>query len=127
MGERREQRTKASLPVTISGMDPGGRMFSEQVRTVDITPQGARLEGITCALQKGATILVQHKNSKARFRVMWVGEPNGGQQRQIGIHCMEEGRYIWGVALERAMGDDFERAQPARSASELPGRLRANS
>ncbi len=105
MGKRREQRTELALPVRIWGMDTDGRVFSEDICTVDVTPVGARLAGVTTPLHVGSVIGIQHGNSKARFRVVWVGAPGTARNGQIGVHLTETGKYIWGRPLQRIMGD----------------------
>jgi hypothetical protein len=112
MGSRREQRNDATIPVRIWGMDHFGKMFEAEAYTLDITPVGARLGGIGCVLHRGATIGIQCGRSKGRFRVVWVG--CGDQQGQIGVHQVEVGKYIWGKALERVMGDKFKDNKQAK-------------
>src|SRR5208282_715141 len=43
---RRRNRTKAVLPVRVSGMDTSGNSYSDLVHTLDITHTGARLGAI---------------------------------------------------------------------------------
>lgn len=86
-------------------MDADGRLFGVDAHTVDITPVGACIEGPLAFLQRGAVIGVRCGRSHARFRVVWVGQPGSKCQGQIGIRCIEPGKYIWGIALERKMED----------------------
>jgi len=119
VGTRREQRVEMSLPVRIWGMDQSGKLFEQQATTVDITPIGACLTGVTCDVQVGSIIGVQHGKSKSRFRVAWIGEPGSARDSQIGIITVEPGKYIWGVALARQLGDLF-RSEAADLASHAP-------
>lgn len=105
------------LPVRLWGMDSAGKLFSLEALTIDITPRGARIEGISCFLQRGAIIGIECKQSRARFRVAWVGQPGTGRDGQIGVHCIEPGKYIWGVPLQRRMEDDALLSAPALVAS----------
>jgi hypothetical protein len=107
VGARREQRVELSLPVRIWGMDRNGKLFEEDVTTIDITPIGACLTGVNCNLQVGSVIGVQHGNSNSRFRVAWIGEVGSPRDHQFGILTVEPGKYIWGVALARHLGDFF--------------------
>jgi hypothetical protein len=127
MGERREQRIKASIPVVIRGMDANGAMFDLNVTTMDITPQGARLTGVTVPLLSGATLNVHRGASKARFRVTWVGQLGSPEQNQIGVRSLEPARYIWGVALERQMGDEYAGGRRIGKDSPQPGDERKHS
>jgi hypothetical protein len=108
------------LPVRIWGMGYDGRLFSEDVETVDITPAGARLRGVSVPVQRGAIIGIQHGKVKARFRVAWVGEPGTPKAGQIGVHLAELGKYIWGTPLRRTMGDP--QVLPAARLSLYPDR-----
>lgn len=99
------------LPVRVSGLDSNGVLFDIEARTLDVTTTGARIEGITCRLHRGASISVQCGNRKARFRVTWVGAPGSRAHDQIGVQIAEPGRHIWGQAIPRAMGDHYEPEQ----------------
>jgi PilZ domain len=99
MGRRIDDRLPAELPIRIWGMDSTGHPFSSQARTIDITRTGARIAGIDHICQKGDVIGIQHGEQKARFRVVWVGTPGSAKAGQVGVHCVESGKYIWGVQL----------------------------
>jgi|SRR5437764_2329878 len=93
MKKPRERRTPMKLPVRVWGMDSAGRLFSIEASTLDITPRGAII-GVECG------------RSRARFRIAWVGTPGSDRDGQIGVQCIEPGKYIWGVPLLRAMDND---------------------
>ncbi len=103
MPGRREERTTVIIPVHIWGMGSDGNLFKQDVETIDITPIGCRLKGVTCSLHRGSIVGVKCGNSSARFRVVWIGEKE--EAGQIGLHLLELGKYIWGTALVRTMGD----------------------
>ena len=103
MKKPRERRTPIKLAVRVWGMDSAGKLFSIEASTVDITPRGACLEGVACMIQRGAIIGVECGRSRARFRIAWVGTPGSDRDGQIGVQCIEPGKYIWGVPLLRAM------------------------
>jgi hypothetical protein len=105
-GTRREQRMRIALPVQVWGMDLDGAMFEQDAVTVDITTTGARLRGITHSLQRGCVVGVKHQNSKARYRVVWVGDASSASEGQIGLQSIDVGKFIWGRALPRIFGDD---------------------
>jgi PilZ domain-containing protein len=99
MGRRFDERYVAQLPIRIWGMDTSGRPFSVNTKTVDITHSGARVGGFTTPINRGDMVGVQCGNEKARFKVIWVGANGGPREAQIGVHCAEPGKYIWGVKL----------------------------
>src|SRR5579863_982520 len=107
MKKPREQRVAMAIPVQIWGMDIAGRLFGDDAQTVDITPVGACIEGSSASLQRGAVIGVRCGRSQARFRVVWIGEPGSRRQNQIGVRCIEPGKYIWGIPLQRRIEEEF--------------------
>jgi hypothetical protein len=103
MRKPREQRIRISLAVRVWGMDTAGRLFNVDAQTRDITPVGACIDGVFASLQRGAVIGVQCGRSQARFRVTWIGQRESTHRGQIGIRCIDPGKYIWGVPLPRKM------------------------
>lgn len=98
------------LPVRIWGMDTAGKLFDIEAHTVDLTPVGACIEGaLGSLLQRGAIVGIQCGRSQARFRVAWVGRTGTPRQGQIGVRCVEPGKYIWGLPLERRMEGEGDR------------------
>ncbi len=98
---------KLELQVRVSGMDADGKLFEQAADTLDVTTTGARLAGIVHMLHRGCIVSVQRGRSKARFRVMWVGEQGGLDEGQIGIQLIEGGKLIWGQVIPRIFGDKF--------------------
>ncbi|MFL6299138.1 MAG: PilZ domain-containing protein [Terriglobales bacterium] len=99
MGRRVDDRVPATLSIRIWGMDSAGRPFSSQARTIDVTRTGARITGLEHVCQKGDVIGIQCGEQKARFRVVWVGNSGSARAGQVGVHCVESGKYIWSVVL----------------------------
>src|SRR5690349_5371675 len=108
MALRKEMRAILQLPVRIWGMDANGELFEEDAYTVDVTPTGAQLGGVKRTLNRGSVIGIQHKFSKARFRVMWIGIAETPSAGCIGVKLVDEGKYIWGQPLQRIMGDTYQ-------------------
>ena len=94
---QREQRIPMRLAVRVWGMDCTGKLFSVDAITIDVTPVSACIEGDLQFIQRGAVVGVECGRSRSRFRVAW------SQNGRIGIHCVERGKYIWGIPLERRM------------------------
>lgn len=97
MPKRSEPRVSQEAPVRIFGMDSQGRPINLASSTMDISKSGARLKGIRCWDYPGEIIGIRHGMEKARFRIVWVGSPGTPMDGQIGLQCVESGRYIWGV------------------------------
>jgi len=98
MPKRSEPRLTQEAPVRIFGMDSRGRPINIASSTLDISKSGARLKEIRCWDYPGEIIGIRHGMEKARFRIVWVGAPGTPMDGQIGLQCIEAGRYIWGVA-----------------------------
>ena len=83
-------------------MDINGKPFTQNASSVDITRMGARLQGVTCRIQHGDIIGIQHGNDKARFRVIWVARPGSRNEGQVGVHCVEVVENTFGARSSRA-------------------------
>ena len=105
MGMRREHRLNVPLSVRLWGLDRQGKVFSQNVKTLNIATSGARLYGVTAELEPGFIVGVQCGNMRARFMVVWVGEKGGPNESQVGLRAAKNG--IWSVALPRAGEEDF--------------------
>src|SRR6266852_9137205 len=105
MVTRRERRVSTPLSVRLWGLDREGKVFSQNVKTLNIATSGARLFGVTAALDRGYIVGLQCGNMRARFMVVWVGEPGTSREGQGGLRAAENG--IWSVALPRAADEDF--------------------
>ena len=97
MKQRPSMRIPKALRVKVRGVDRNGQPFVQTALTKDISPKGARLEGLTCLHGAGQVIEVQRWWKRARFRVVWVGEPGTQMMDQAGIFCLEPDKNIWGV------------------------------
>jgi hypothetical protein len=105
MPKRREQRITMPISVRIWGLDAEGKVFSQNAKTVNITPGGARLFGVTAKLDPGFTVGLQCGSLKGRFVVVWVGHGETANEGQIGLRAVETG--IWGVPLPKPAEDYF--------------------
>ena len=123
MGSRCEQRIEVKLPVRVWGVDQSGNPFLQSAYTVNITKNGARLRNLFCISRAGEVIRVQHGLRKANFDVRWVGHPGSAADGQVGLHCMEPEKYIWGVPLPKNNPPDS--FQIGRQTPSSPARNRA--
>jgi hypothetical protein len=117
------ERLKSVLPVRLYGMDGTGKAFNVMVRTVDISPSGARLQGVELALQPGDIVGLQYGVEKARCRVVWVGE-HQDTNAQVGLTMLQPAKRFWGVDFSNS-ADTFTGAHkivPADAAGPRPER-----
>ena len=74
-----------------------GNPLIKQVGRWTSAGHGARLKGLPCWSGPGETIGVRQGTEKARFKVVWIGKPGTPQEGQVGLFCIETGKFIWGV------------------------------
>jgi hypothetical protein len=85
--QRRLDRSKAVLPVTISGNDSSGHGYSELVHTLDLNRTGVRLGAVRRQLEVGSLVLLQYRQHKAEFRVIWTRPVGSGAEQQVGLEA----------------------------------------
>ena len=105
MPKRREKRTVVPLTVRIWGLDRNGKLFSQNVKTVDITSSGARLHGVKAPVDPGFVVGLECDGMKSRFIVTWVGEQGSSREGQVGLRSTENG--IWNIVIPKILGDDW--------------------
>ncbi len=98
MNKRRHKRIKMVLPVKISAKDVFDNHFDELAHTLDITNTGARLGAIRHHLKPGDKLLLQYRQRKIQFRVVWVKLLEGTTEYQIGVEATTSGE-TWGLEL----------------------------
>jgi hypothetical protein len=104
--KRRQKRVRAALPVRTWFSTEGGKPVLLAACTLDVTPTGARLTGVRAQTEAGAVLTVERGRNKARFRIIWVGEPGSPSEGHLGIECLDAGRWNWNVQLPASPGDD---------------------
>lgn len=119
MGRRRDQRQSLVLPVRVSGTDIDGKPFSQTSCTLDLNPRGAKLYGVRCLKGQGDIITLQYKKNRARFEVVWVGEPRSSRDGQLGVRNLDYGKNFWGFDLDYNPVDDFVIASQYRPSDSL--------
>ena len=104
---RKEPRKPADVRVLVSGLDHHDNPFAQTAYTVDISKNGARLQGVSSLTRSGQVIEVKRRwHGKARYRVVWVGQIGLEHASQIGICCLEPEKNIWGVLLPESEADE---------------------
>lgn len=93
--KRRLDRTKAVLPVRVSGNDDCGS-YSDLVHTLDISPTGVRLGSVRRPLEVGSQIVLQYRQHKAEFRVVWIRPLGSGGEQQVGLEADVQ-KDFWGL------------------------------
>lgn len=110
MNKRRHKRIKMVLPVRITAKDASNKQFDELAHTLDITNSGARLGAIRHHLKPGDKLLLQYRQRKINFRVVWVKQLEGTSEYQVGVEAATHGGETWGLELS---SPDTTEARPA--------------
>jgi hypothetical protein len=99
---RKKPRVPKSLRVTVKGKDPEGRSFTQSAYTVNLSQDGARLDGVGLLTSSGQTVEVRRLWRKANFRVVWVGQIGTAESNQVGLFALNSSKNIWNVDLPGA-------------------------
>ena len=97
---RKKPRVPKTFRVIVKGTDPKGHPFAQSAYTVDLSEDGARLDGIGFLTSPGQTIEVRRLWRKARFRVVWIGHVGTTESNQAGV-VLESEKNIWRVELPK--------------------------
>src|SRR5271170_7598596 len=111
MGRRSVQRIAISFPVTVSGSDSLGILFSVATETFDISLSGASVKGLNTIAEPGGKIHIEFGDQSALYGVQWVGKSGSSKAGRIGVHCLEPGKYIWGVPARGSEPDNYDPAK----------------
>ena len=116
IGQRRHKRIKVVLPVRISGKDAAENPVSELAHTLDITPNGARLGAIHRVLKTGDKLMLQYRQRRLQFRVVWVKPLAGGIEYQVGLEGLSVSGENWGLDLPEAdIVDEYQKSATSSS------------
>ena len=94
--QRSGDRSKAVLPVRISGNDLSGNAYSELVHTLDVSRTGVRLGAVRRQLEVGSLLTLQYRQHKAEFRVIWIKPVGSGAEQQVGLESGLQ-KDLWGL------------------------------
>ena len=98
-GTRKQQRVPKTVRVMVTGMDSRGHRFRQSSYTVDVSHDGARLDGIGFLTSPGQTIEVRRLWRKKKFRVIWIGQIGTTEANQVGIFGLAADKDLWHASL----------------------------
>jgi hypothetical protein len=96
---RRQGRFRKSLRVTVRGTDSRGHAFKQSAYTIDLSQDGARLEGLGFLTSPGQIIELQRFWRTKKFRVVWIGQVGTIESNQIGVYGLQSEQQLWNVPL----------------------------
>lgn len=94
-----EKRVQIVLPVRVAPWTEGQRPVFQMACTFDLSHKGARLGGVKGVKEAGQILVLERAGSRAFYRVMWIGKPGTPQGDQMGVQCVEPGKWIWDLDL----------------------------
>ena len=95
---RRNDRTKAVLPVRVSGRDDAGA-YCDLAHTLDVTDSGIRLGFVRRQLEIGSRLTIQYRQHKLEFRVIWISQLTRLKEHHVGLEALVP-RDVWGLASD---------------------------
>jgi hypothetical protein len=114
--QRRLDRAKAVLPVRIFGNDISGESYSELVHTLDVSRNGVRLGAVRRQLEVGGLVVLQYRQHKAEFRVVWTRPLDSGSEQQVGLEADVQ-KDLWGLDINPTNRSQAAEPALARGAS----------
>lgn len=108
---RRNNRTKAVLPVRVSGNETSGATYCDLAHTLDITESGIRLGFVRRQLEVGSVLTIQYRQHKVEFRVVWISQLTRLKEHHVGLEAVVP-KDVW------KLGTDLRKcAQPTQTNS----------
>jgi len=96
---RKQPRVPKTLRVVVKGTDSRGHPFKQTSYTIDLSHDGARLDGIGFLTSPGQTIEVRRLWRKKDFRVVWIGQIGTTESNQVGIFGFAADTDVWHASL----------------------------
>lgn len=108
---RKQQRFPKTLRVVVKGSDPNGNPFKQTSYTINLSQDGARLDGLGFLTSPGQIIEVHRLWRKKKFRVVWVGQIGSTESNQIGVFGLQSEKDLWHVPLTE---NEPEKSKPTK-------------
>lgn len=112
---RKQPRVQRTLRVVVKGTDSRGHQFKQSSYTIDLSHDGARLDGIGFLTSPGQTIEVRRLWRKKKFRVIWIGHVGTTEANQVGVFGVQGEKDIWHVPLpDEDFQQDTDKKKPKK-------------
>jgi methyl-accepting chemotaxis protein len=115
--ERSERRFEIAVPVRLIAIDASGDSLEQDVKTVDVSRNGALLTalltGVHSKLRIGSSITLARGNKRAQFLVAWVGRADGSKPAQIGVTAVDPATSFWNDVIENRSAAEISAEQNA--------------
>src|SRR6266566_9992597 len=91
--KRREKRLNLAVPVKV--FPDIASVETQACCTYEISTTGARLVAPPGIKRVGQIIWMQRQNRRAKYKVIWIGEPDSSLAGQVGVETLEPANVIW--------------------------------
>ena len=91
--KRNEKRLHIAVPIKV--FPDVTSPESQNCCTYEISTHGARLVAPPGIKAVGQTVWLQRQSRRARYRVIWIGEPETSHAGQVGVETLEPANVIW--------------------------------
>jgi len=83
-----------------AGTDASGLTFDQEVVTINISRQGASLQGVHGKLQVGDKVTLARLGKQEPFRVEWMVPKKTDSASQVGVSAVDSNTSFWDDVLE---------------------------
>jgi hypothetical protein len=113
---RKKPRVPKTLRVIVKGTDSKGHPFAQTACTVDLSQDGARLDGVGFLTAPGQTLEVRRRWGlrKGHFRVVWIGQVGTSESNHVGVFSLQRDKDIWRVELPEAGAPLSDKTKPPK-------------
>jgi PilZ domain len=91
---RNSKRIRVAFPIRLSFTEAKDGLSFVLTCTYDISETGARI-GCQVPLSIGETVIVERKNRKAKYQVVWVGSAGDDAPALAGIEAISGNEPLW--------------------------------
>jgi hypothetical protein len=96
--KRREKRLHLAVPVKV--FPDIASLETQACCTYEISTTGARLVAPPGITRVGQVVWLQRQNRRAKYKVIWIGEPDSSLAGQVGVETLEPGNVIWEAEIK---------------------------
>ena len=90
------------------GTDYNGKIFSENLTTVDISQHGAKIQGLRAKVKVDEIVGATCGKNKVHFRVKWAGGAGTPAEGQVGLLNLSPEKPFWDALLPHGVADNFQ-------------------
>ncbi|MSO20568.1 MAG: PilZ domain-containing protein [Acidobacteria bacterium] len=94
---RVQTRFPEARRVWVRGVDALGNPFMQSTLSINISRNGARLQGLGFLAGTGIELELKRNWKKALYQVVWIGHSGSGLAQQVGMVCLQPEKNVWGL------------------------------